>query len=138
MTKFFLLIVPPEWGTASVEPSISSQPTEGYEYTYLCSIVLNVDLEATPELVWVGPDGTPVINGSSVTVGQTETVGTETSLALSYEPLNSTHGGIYSCNITVHVPYVNVTLYKVVRKTLVVTSKPYLQVAFLDAALLKQ
>ncbi len=115
--------VPAVWGTATIEPSISSQPTEGYMYTYLCSIVLNVDLEATPELVWVGPDGDPVAISSKIVIGQTETVGRETSLALNYVPLNSTHGGNYSCEVSVQVPYLNVTLSKLVRKTLVVTSK---------------
>ncbi len=105
-----------------MEPSISSQPTEGYEYTYLCSIVLTVDLEAKPNLVWVGPEGDPVVTGSNVTVGRAETVGRETSLLLTL-PLSSTNGGNYSCNVSMFVPHVNVALSIVARKMPIVTSK---------------
>ncbi len=115
--------VPITWGIADIEPSISSQPTEGYEYTYLCSIVLSDGLEAKPNLVWVGPDGDPVADSNNIMIGQTETVGRETSLALNYVPLNSTHGGSYSCEVSVLIPYVDVIRSTVVRKTLVVTSK---------------
>ncbi len=111
------------WGTATIEPSISSQPTDGYEYTYLCSIVLNVDLEATPNLVWVGPDGSPIVTGSNVTVRRAKTVERKTSLLLSFLPLSSTHGGNYECIVSVFVPYVNMALSKVARKTMIVTSK---------------
>lgn len=111
------------WGTAEIEPSITTAPTEGYEYSFLCRIVLTVDLEATPELVWFGPDGNPVQNRSNVTVGVSETVGRETGLLLRFMPVNSTHGGNYTCKVTVSVPYVNVTLTKVLSKSLVVTSE---------------
>ncbi len=112
------------WGTATIEPSISSQPTEGYEYTYLCSIVLRDGLVGTPNLVWVGqPEGDPVVTGSNMTVGRAETVGRKTSLLLSFLPLSSTHGGNYSCEASILVPYVNVTRFKVVKTTLIVTSK---------------
>ncbi len=113
------------WGTATIEPSISSQPTEGYEYTYLCSIVLRDGLVGTPNLVWVGPDGDPVVTGNNVTVGEAETVGRKTSLLLSFLPLSSTHGGNYSCEASILVPYVNVTRFKAVKKTLIFASKSH-------------
>ncbi len=97
------------WGIATIDPSISSQPTGGYEYTYLCSIVLRDGLEATPNLVWVGPDGDPIVAGNNVTVGEAKTVVKKTSLLLSFLPLSSTHGGNYSCEASILVPYVNVT-----------------------------
>ncbi len=113
------------WGTATIEPSISSQPTEGYEYTYLCSIVLRDGIVGTPNLVWVGPDGDPIVSASNMTVERAETVEGKTSLLLSFLPLSSTHGGNYSCEASVLVPHVNVTRFKVVKKTLIVTSKSY-------------
>ncbi len=114
------------WGSATIDPSISSQPTEGYEYTYLCSIVLRDGLEATPNLVWVGPDGDPVVTGSNVTVGRTETMRRETSLLITFIlPLSSTDGGNYSCNVSVFIPYVNVGLSKVIRKMPIITGESY-------------
>ncbi len=106
-----------------IDPSTWSSPTEGYEFTYLCTIVLTYDLEATPELVWVSPDGNRIENGSSITVGQAVTEGLTTSLALKYVPLNTTHGGKYSCEATVYIPKLKMTLFKEVETTLVVTSK---------------
>ncbi len=119
--------VPAVWGTVTIEPSISSQPTEGYEYTYLCSIVLRDGIVGTANLVWVGPDGDPVVTGSNMTVGRAKTVGRKTSLLLSFLPLNSTHGGNYSCNVSVFILHVNVTVSEVVRKTLIITCKSYIQ-----------
>ncbi len=106
-----------------IDPSTWSSPTEGYEFTYLCSIVLTYDLEATPELVWVGPDGNRVKNGSSIAVGQAVTDALTTSLALKYMPLNTTHGGKYSCEANVYITKLNRALFKEVETTLVVTSK---------------
>ncbi len=122
---FSTCTVPAVWGTATIEPSISSQPTEGYEYTYLCSIVLRDGIVGTAGLVWVGPDGDPVVTGSNVAVGRAETEGGKTSLLLSFLPLSSTHGGNYSCNVSVLVLYVNVTVSEVVRTTLIITCKSY-------------
>ncbi len=85
--------------------------------------MLSVDLETTPELVWVGPEGDHVVTGSNVTVGRAETMARKTSLLLSFLPLNSTHGGNYSCEASILVPYVNVTLSIVARRMPIITSK---------------
>lgn len=86
-------------------------------------MVLNVDLEARPRLVWLGSDGLPVTNGSNITVGTSETVGDKTSLALNFTSLASTDRRDFTCEVSVLVPYMNVTLSKVVGKSLIVTCK---------------
>ncbi len=91
---------------------------------FTATVNVDLDLEATPTIVWLGPGGSPVSNGSDITVNMV-TMGNETRLSLNFLPLNSTHGGEYSCNVSVNVPYLNVKLSKVVVKSLVVTSKPW-------------
>ncbi len=122
-TLNFFLAVPHTWSTAGFDASPKTQPTEGYDYILSLTATFIDGLEATPTIVWLGPDGSPVRNGGNITVGNMVTVGNDTRRSLNFLPLSSTHGGEYSCNISVNVPYLNVKLSKVVRWSLVVTSK---------------
>ncbi len=121
-TLHFFPAVPYTWSTAEIDASPTTQPTEGYDYILSFTATFIDGLEATPSIVWLGPDGSPVRNGSDITVNMV-TVGNKRRLSLNFLPLNSTHGGEYSCNVSVNVPYLNVKLSKAVGWSLVVTSK---------------
>ncbi len=111
------------WSTVEVNASSAEIP-EGDNYTLVCTVSFgDIDLQAKPKIVWLGPDGSPVQNGSNTTVKSLETVNDETRLALYFLPLNSSHGGEYSCRASVDVPYLNIALSKVVNSFLDVTSK---------------
>ncbi len=119
-----MLAVPNEWSAVTVDASPTEVLAEGYDYTLSCTVSFeNIDLQAKPKIVWLGPEGSPVQNGSNVTVGRAITIGDETRLSLHFSPLSSTHGGGYICSVSVHVPYINVTLSKLVTTFLVVESK---------------
>ncbi len=122
--KFSRFAVPDDWSTVTVDASPTAVVTEGYDYTLSCTVNFeNIDLQAKPKMVWLGPEGSPVQNASNVTVGRALTIGNVTRLSLRFSPLSSTHGGEYICSVSVHVPYINVTLSKLVTTFLVVESK---------------
>ena len=96
---------------------------KGHEFGLICTVSMNVDLNADPTLVWVGPDGTPVLSEHNITAGTPMVDDNVTSLTLFFTPLNSSHGGEYTCKATVSVPELNVTLSKRATRDLIVTSR---------------
>ena len=82
------------WATVEVN-STTAYPTEGHDFGLVCTVTMsmNVDLNADPTLVWVGPDGTPVLSEHNITVGTPMVDDNVTSLTLLFTPLNSSHGG---------------------------------------------
>lgn len=75
----------------------SGNATAGESLTLMCSITRAQGIVGAVTLQWIGPDGSPVLSGSSVTVGTTMTSGATTSLSLQFVALFTSHGGEYTC-----------------------------------------
>ena len=103
--------------------STTEPPTDGHDFGLVCTVTMNVDLNADPTLEWVGPDGTPVLSEHNITVGTPMVDDNVTTLTLNFTPLNSSHGGEYICKATVSVPELSVTLSKRATRDLIVTSR---------------
>ena len=114
--------VPDRWATVEVNFT-TEYPTEGHDFGLVCTVTMNVDLNADPTLCWLGPDESPVLSEHNITVGTPMVNDNVTSLALFFTPLNSSHGGEYTCNAAISVPELSVTLSKSATSDFIVTSR---------------
>ena len=103
--------------------STTEYPTDGHNFGLVCTVTMNVDLNADPTLEWVDPDGTPVLSEHNITVGTPMVDDNVTSLTLFFTPLNSSHGGEYTCKAAIRVPELSVTLSISATSDLIVTSE---------------
>ena len=101
----------------------TAHPTEGHDFGLICTVTMTLDLNAEPALEWLGPDGTPVLSEHNITVGTPMVDNNVTSLTLNFTPLNSSHGGEYTCKAAIIVSELNVTLSKTASRDLIVTSE---------------
>ena len=66
----------------------------GGKYSFTCTVTSDFP----PTIKWLDPDGNEV-DGSdiSITTNQPELDGNTTTLVLNFDPLKTSHGGIYTC-----------------------------------------
>ena len=69
----------------------------GESFSLLCSITRALNTNGNLTLQWIGPDRNSVVSMGSILVGDPLTSGAETSLALHFNTLFSSHGGEYIC-----------------------------------------
>ncbi len=69
-------------------------PTAGQSYTLTCEVDVG---EGTPTLQWTGP----AVTTGEATNGTQMQSGTIFTLTLTFSPLNTSHGGVYTCQSTV-------------------------------------
>ena len=65
------------------------------------NVTCTVDVSRPPDVQWMYPNGTTVTNGSGIVVGSPMRVGNITNLTLTFNPLNTSHGGQYTCHSVV-------------------------------------
>ena len=71
-----------------------------------CTVESNVP----PTVQWLySSNGTAVTNGSNITVGTQRTINSTTTLTLSFNPLHTSHGGLYTCQSIIGTPPSTVT-----------------------------
>ena len=90
----------------SVEAS-SDFPIAGQNFTLTCTVISD-----RPALLkWIGPDGQSV-SGEGIIVSSRDTGTLNSSHQVSFYPLRTSHGGIYTCisNITTYPTIHNSTL----------------------------
>ena len=93
--------------------------TAGEGYTLICTVRVVEDLFSLPEVTWLGPPG---MMESGVVSGP-ERSGSETNLTLTFDPLQTSHGGDYICNASVTVEEADIEIFTNVTETVIVTSK---------------
>ena len=90
-------------------------------------VVTAVGLDTPPVVQWLDPDGYVVVSGeNNIIVGIPVTVGYITKVSLVFNPLNSSHGGNYTCKATTNIPDVDTAGPQTATEHLVVTSKMFL------------
>ena len=73
---------------------------------------------------WLGPDGTPLVNGGGITVGnQMNVSSTITSLTVSFASVRSSHAGRYTCQARLASPALHSPLVKTAETNITVQSK---------------
>ena len=75
----------------------SGLPHAGEVYTLVCSVEVS---PGSPNVTWMH-DGRVVSSEANITVGDMETTGTTTTLTLTFNPLRTSHGGVYTCQSVV-------------------------------------
>ena len=76
--------------------------TAGDDVTITCTVTVIDDLVVTPSLQWAAPGGTIINTGNPSSV--TGEVGQVSTIALRFMPLHTSHGGEYSCIVTITIP----------------------------------
>ena len=76
----------------------TGEPTAGEEYALTCSVNVSA---GSLSIQWQYSNGSNVTTGGDITVGSQETSGSITTLTLTFNPLQTSHGGEYICRSVV-------------------------------------
>ena len=87
--------------------STSGSNTAGEMYSLLCEVSVAV---GTPNITWLYSNGTEVMNGNGITLSLTS----DTTYKLTFNPLEYSDVGVYTCiaNITVDVDTVDTDIFE--------------------------
>lgn len=78
----------------------SAVPCAGEEYHLSCVTVVDEIRYGIPSILWYNPNNQVLNRTSTVTSRQLEgTRLTEFTSVLSFQPLQSSHGGVYTCQV---------------------------------------
>ena len=91
----------------------------GNTYSLVCSVTEDVaGLTGSPSVQWIGPDGSTAVSTTGSMSNQTSS-----SLTLTFQPLTTSSGGLYTCLATLPSPAVtgditaNTSLEVIVKST---------------------
>lgn len=82
----------------SIEPTLLI-PTAGDYHTIICSVITEDNLIVKPTLKWILTSNIANIFESEVN---------SSTLALVFNPLYTSHGGVYTCEASVDIPEANI------------------------------
>lgn len=102
---FFGFVVPSS--VVSVTTSSQGIAIAGQRYTVSCTVTKQAALLVTPEITWINPNGVEVsgqVNSSSA--GNT----TISSALLEFNPLMTSHNGLYTCQVSLTSPTLSLPL----------------------------
>ena len=88
----------------------ASIQTAGNQHTLICTTTVSIYLIATPTIEWQPPES---VSSSSIAIGEQSTSGAVSTKILMFDPLRTSHGGVYVCTAMV-----NITGFDVQRQTL--------------------
>ena len=102
--------------------------TAGMEHTLTCRVTSAENLFSSPDVVWMYSNGTeesPTVIDSedAITVGQAVTEGSVTTSILTFNPLRTSHGGMYTCMANISIPEASVAITNDASATVNVQSK---------------
>ena len=84
--------------------------TAGEMLTLICRVTLVEGLTVQPDVEWMDSGGSAIMNGvNNVTVGNVSRSGRESTLDLEFSPLQTFHGGQYTCRAIIDIQSINVT-----------------------------
>ena len=85
--------------------STGENPINDTHYTLTCTVhgISGMHLPAVIE--WVDRDGSVMTSSQRITVGEEVSVGTDTTLSLTFDPVYNRDAGVYSCRASVDVPW---------------------------------
>lgn len=95
-----------------VPPTLSivedGEPIAGQTFVLICSITLPEGLATEPQIAWLSPEGHVLTSEGAVTVGNRPIIGNPfrlTTYVIHFSPLLTSHGGSYTCQVTLTSPY---------------------------------
>ena len=84
----------------------SGASTAGQAHTLTCTATVVENLVIEPTLEWLDTDR-HVVGDNDITVGPPITMGTNTTLTLTFNPLHTSHGGRYTCRARINIPAIS-------------------------------
>ena len=102
----------------------SGASTAGQAHTLTCTATVVENLVVEPTLEWLDTD-TNVVGGNSITVGPPVTTGTNTTLTLTFNPLLTSHGGRYTCRVSINISAISLSNSNEMSDVVVVQSKSF-------------
>ena len=117
------VIVPTEdWATVEIADLTNREPLHDNNHTLTCIVNVDPGLNIDPEVHWYLPDGTLVGVVGQVREGSQVSTGLKTKRELYFSPLLHGHGGEYTCEAKIHIPWMTTQPVSDTYK-MVVTSK---------------
>ena len=88
--------------------SSSGSSTAEETHSLTCDVALAQDLRESPVIEWVGPEG-PIEDGAveGVTLSSSSP---STTMTLTFDPLRTSHGGVYWCRASVVDPEASLSI----------------------------
>ena len=94
--EIIIFSVPLDAVTLTISPV--GCPIAGNMYQLICEVSLTVDIRSTPVFSWLDSSGNAIMSASGITIGASSS----TSLPISFDPLQVSSNGIYTCNATLY------------------------------------
>ena len=79
-------------------------PTAGSSYTLVCQVTVTQGLVVDPDVVWLDSSGMTV----SGLMGRPSIEGNVVTRNLTFNPLHTTHGGVYTCHASISLPSISI------------------------------
>lgn len=98
----------------------------GQTFNLLCRITLPGGLSTEPQIVWLSPEGDILTSEGELTVGNQPVFGNPSRLITymaQFSPLLTSHGGSYTCQVTVSSPFGTIRRSMSVAQNVSVASK---------------
>ena len=122
VTVYFFNAVPAS-GAFTVFLNPHGNPTAGESYLLTCTAVeVIAGLRNMPSLQWLDSNGSPV-QGTGITVGELQITDTAAILTLTFDPLRTSHAGVYTCWGMLESPAVVGNIIESTMETVLVASK---------------
>ena len=120
------MVIPPHADLPAPNVTISNvtSGTAGEQLVLTCTVTVVESLIVTPTVQWSGGS---VGRSTSVTESETTHSGDTSSRALTFSPLNTSHGAEYTCQAEISIPSISVTKAANESKSLSAQSKTVTQ-----------
>ena len=96
--------------------------TAGEEYQLICTVEVVEGLVVQPTVAWLDPPNQPA-SQPNIAVGTAQWEGVSTTLALTFNPLRTSHMGQYTCQAIVNIQEVFIDVMGMQTVDVVVASK---------------
>ena len=83
--------------------------TAGEVYTLNCTATVVENLVVVPTIQWEYSNGSAVEGGSTSTLSDMVTSGNTTTHNLTFSPLQTSHGGEYTCRAIINIPSISIS-----------------------------
>ncbi len=95
-----LLLIAPA-SAVRVSSSTDGTAMAGSAYTIICTVTKPAGLLAIPDITWTNPSGTELNGQMNNQIINTTTV---TTVRVQFVPLQTSHGGLYTCQVSLLSP----------------------------------
>ena len=120
--ELFLFTLCADLPAPQVEITPEEPSTAGSEHTLICRVTSTENLFSSPDVVWM--NGTEELDsGDAITMGQAVTEGSVTTRSLTFNPLRTSLGGMYTCMAAINIPDAFVAVMNTASTTVNVQSK---------------